>query len=81
MPLAEGMSNVNNSDANNEFIDAYRQKLNKANDKAQALEELLEAAKTCYEMEYLRYIEDDIPTSEWMADLFNAIVKYEEVAK
>lgn len=64
-----------------ELTDAVHDAIDKANEKAQALEELLEAAKACYEMEYLRYVEEDIPTSEWMADLYSAIVRYEEVAK
>jgi hypothetical protein len=73
---------MSNYYANEEFIKDYQERINKLNDKkAKIAEELLEAAKNCYEMEIYRYIEEDIPTSPWMRRLFNAINEYEEVNK
>lgn len=46
-----------------------------------ALRAVFEAAKACHEMEHAYYVEKNIPTSKWMADLARAIEVYERLQK
>lgn len=63
-----------------ELVDAVHKAIAAANtNKEEAVEELLHAAKFCHQMEYFLYLEKNIPTSLWMANLANAIEKYEKL--